>query len=188
MNDPYIRERFKNQELDRFNRENCLLFDELGVMQGSSIVDLAVITPTYFQAFEIKSAEDTLTRLPNQIQKYNLVFDYISIIVEEQHYFKAKNLIPPFWGIVIARRVRDVVSFEHVRRPVYNSLTTADAISQLLWKDEVYEVLKNQKIKGISKLNRKKLWKVLVENFSKEQIKTLVFEAMKKRQKWKISF
>jgi hypothetical protein len=74
MNDPYIRERFKNQYLDKFNRENCLIFDELGIMQGSSIVDLALLTPSFFQAFEIKSGEDTLTRLPGQITKCLIIF------------------------------------------------------------------------------------------------------------------
>lgn len=188
MNDPYIRERFKLQHLDRFNRENCLLFDELGIMQGSSIVDLAMITPTYFQAYEIKSGEDTLARLPNQIKKYNLVFDYISIILEEDHYFSAKRLIPPFWGVIIARKVRDVVSFEQVRHPTFNTNTTAESISQLLWKDEVYEILKTAKIKGISKLSKPKLWKVLVEHFTKEQIRQHVWIAMKKRSEWKKSF
>lgn len=116
------------------------------------------------------------------------MFDYISLIVEEDHYFASKQLLPPFWGIIIARKVRDVVTFDYVRRPSFNSETSAESISQLLWKDEVYQILREKEFKGMSKLSRKKLWKVLVNNFSKEQIKVMVWETLQKRTEWKKSF
>ena len=188
MNDPVIREHFKAQYLNQFNRENCQIFDELGIMTGSSIVDLALLTPTYFQGFEIKSAEDTLIRLPNQIKNYDQVFDFITIVTEEDHYHEVRKFVPPYWGIVVSQKVRDVVTFNYVRRPAFNSNTNVLSICQLLWRDEVYQILKTKEIKGISKLPRQKLWNLLADNCSKEEIRKLVWNALKERKTWKKSF
>lgn len=188
MNDPLIREKFKAQYLNQFNRENCQIYDELGLLRGASIVDLALLTPTYFQGFEIKSGEDTLGRLPNQIKHYDQVFDFITIITEQEHYHAVRNAIPPYWGIVLTQKIRDQVTFDYVRRPTFNSYTNTNSICQLLWKEEVYAILKEKGIKGISKLPRTKLWDVLVENATKEEIRKLVWKALKDRTTWKTSF
>jgi hypothetical protein len=60
--------------------ENTLVVDELGILNGKSRADIAVING-YLVGFEIKSDEDSLTRLNDQVEAYNAVFDRSTLIV-----------------------------------------------------------------------------------------------------------
>lgn len=188
MNDPTIREAFKVSNLKKYHRDTCLLFDELGILQGKSIVDLAVITPAYFHGFEIKSSEDTLYRLPDQIDQYSQVFDFITIITEEKYLYKIKNLVPSFWGIVLTEKVRDDIYFNYVRHPASNPLSKDLKKAELLWRDEVYGLLKKYNYKGASKLKRKAMWKILVNILDSKTLRQEIFETLKQRKDWKKSF
>lgn len=48
-------------------------------------IDVAVINDS-LHGYEIKSAVDTLKRLPAQIEAYSKVFDYLTVYTENNHY------------------------------------------------------------------------------------------------------
>jgi hypothetical protein len=81
--------------------EATLILDELGLCQGAVRADVAVVNGS-LAGFEIKSDRETLARLPNQVEVYGRVFDYVTLIVGPKHAAAIRKAVPAFWGIVVA--------------------------------------------------------------------------------------
>jgi hypothetical protein len=161
--------------------------EEMGILQGASIVDIAVITPRSMEGFEIKSASDSLRRLPAQTIYYNLVFDFVSIITEESHLKHTMEMIPDFWGVIIAHpdNVTGSVTFQSIKEPEQNIATDPEKIAQLLWRNEVKSILQGVNQLGLSRLTRLELWNILARTVSKEDLRTVVYNTLKGRKAWK---
>ena len=71
------------------------------VMYGSSrcIADMVFISKGYSYAIEIKSEFDTMTRLKNQLQEYQSLFDYILIFTAPNHVETINTIIPKYVGL-----------------------------------------------------------------------------------------
>ena len=78
--------------------------DELGIFEGACRMDVAVINGE-LHGYEIKSALDTLDRLPSQQSYYNQVFDRITLVADGCHIKKAMEIVPPSWGLIVADNV-----------------------------------------------------------------------------------
>lgn len=186
MNDPEIREVLLKKFVDKYkNADSCLILEEVGIMHGSSIVDLTVISKFYNQAFEIKSAQDSLTRLPKQLKDYIQVFDYITIISQPSHLEEIKGIAPHFVGIMLAYDNGDL---EYVRQPTANSFVRKEKLIQLLWRDEVYKILRENGHKKISHLSNAKVKKLACSTYDIKAIREMVFNVLKSRSDWKKSF
>lgn len=70
-----VRERLREEHL---GDADTRIVEEMGVWHGSVRVDIAVINGE-IAAYELKSARDTLQRLPGQACLYNEVFDRVSL-------------------------------------------------------------------------------------------------------------
>jgi hypothetical protein len=183
MNDPQIREMLSNTFLKKYkSNDHCLILEEVGVMHGSAIVDLAVFSKVYNQAFEIKSADDSLSRLPIQLKHYIQVFDYITVITQPSHLEEVNLICPKFVGILVVYNDWDM---EYVQKPTANGLVLAKKLIQVLWRDEVYKFLKSKGFKGLSSASNAKIKKIATDNFSLNEIRQLVFETLKTRPNWK---
>lgn len=79
------------------------IIDEMGVLNGSSKVDVAVINGK-LHGYEIKSERDTLDRLPLQSKYYNTVFDKMTIVCSDKYLKKVETIIPKWWGILEVRK------------------------------------------------------------------------------------
>ena len=94
MNDEQIRQQFHRESLRRHHDDSeTVVVDELGLKHGRCRADIAVING-HFTGYEIKSDNDSLRRLPVQIDVYSAVFDRASVIVGEKHACAVKSLIP----------------------------------------------------------------------------------------------
>lgn len=186
MNDPEIRELLLQKFLTKYqNAENCLIFEEVGVMYGESIVDLAIISKVFNQAFEIKSAQDSMSRLPKQLKDYLQVFDYITVVSQPSHLDEILGIAPHFVGIMM---VYDNGDIEYLRKPTANPFIRKNKLIQLLWRDEVYRFLRTKGHKGMSSLSNAKIKKLACDTYSLGEIRELVFETLKNRADWKVRF
>jgi hypothetical protein len=188
MNDPKIREHFKKMYLSKVGKDaerDIIIVDELGIMRGDSIADLAAITPHSLECYEIKSGEDTLYRLPKQMENYNQVFDYITLITEEKYLTKVEELVSPFWGIILAKDLGETVHFTQHRNPTPNLQVDKRKVSELLWKNEMYQILHKLGVRGISTLSRPKLWDLLCQKLELPALRTEVFINLRRRVDWK---
>ena len=167
--------------------ERALLIDELGVLEGSFRVDVAVLGRE-FHGFEIKSPKDNLNRLSNQQESYNLVFDRMTLVCADKYVPDAVKLVPSWWGLMsISRESSDGA-------PVLNEIWPARsnpdvdsfAMCQLLWREEALAVLKEHGLDyGFSKKSRKAMWKVLAKELEKNEIKDAIRDKLANRVDWR---
>ena len=187
MNDAQIRSNFHRQRLQKYHdSSNTLVIDELGIKHGKNRADIAVISENLI-GFEIKSDEDSLSRLSGQIKAYNDVFDKASIVVGERYSRQVKEKVPNWWGIVIAHEVNPgVVSFETIREEKDNPSTDNFSVAQLLWREEVKDILETFGLKGsILRQNRKYLYHLLIDTLESKELRKKVSEYLKNRKNWR---
>lgn len=135
--------------------------DEMGVLRGRSRIDVAVINGR-LEGFEIKSERDSLARLQGQAAAYGKVFNRLTIICAECHLDAARDGLPEWWGIEVARLRNDETSIVRDRGPRANLHTEPGALAQLLWRHEVLEVLEGLGLdRGLRSKPRRVLWAAL---------------------------
>lgn len=164
---------------------STLIVDELDVCRGISRVDIAVINGK-MHGYEIKSEQDTLERLPNQLESYNKVFDKMTIVVCEKHLNKVADIVPEWWGIGCIYNYRGQLKLKKIRNNKVNRNVDAFQVAQLLWKDELIKLLNIYGItKGVKSKNRNALSQLVFENIPKKEIKYYVKEQLKLRTNWR---
>jgi hypothetical protein len=161
--------------------KNTLIIDELGICQGERRVDVAVINGS-LAGFEIKSERDTLGRLGRQRDAYELVFDEVTLVVSACHLKAARNVVPKWWGLLVATGRRGDVTLRLQRRPRRNKHTSDYAVAQLLWRDEVLALLEKHSLAaGLRSKPRNRLWQALVDAMDPLELRTEVRDQLRAR-------
>lgn len=189
MRDLEIRRQLRHRLENEFgNDPTALILDELGVCCGQVRADMAVVNGE-LKAFEIKSDQDTLLRLRSQARAYGRVFDTVSIVVAAKHMEKARKIVPSWWGILVAEKsVNTYPDIRGYRRERSNPNPDPLAIAQLIWRDEVFELLKAHNLdSGLHSKPRKFLWTALVRNFPLAELQMLVRTTLKTRRGWRFA-
>jgi hypothetical protein len=159
--------------------------EELGILNGSSRVDLAVINGS-LHGYEIKSAADTLERLPSQVQAFSSVFDTVTLIVADRHAVEGATLIPSWWGIYQATEKPDgSVNLQLRRRPKRNREVHPVSLASLLWRDELIQVLASRGVTGVANKNREALHHVIAETIQIDDLRSTVRSVLKSRENWR---
>lgn len=183
MNDEKIRAAFIKSYLKRVPSD-VIILNEVGVSNGAAIVDIAAITENSVEGFEIKSAEDNLSRLPRQIHYYDKTFDFISIVTESKYLDNAAKLVPDHWGIIEVIESEKGVEFSEVRSPKINKKNDKRSISLLLWKREIIAALFNLGHRNLSSLRVGELRSILCK-YSDIEIRKILYDHIKLRTDWK---
>src|SRR5207237_3043084 len=116
------------------------IIEELGLCERSSRIDLAVVNGS-LNGYEIKSARDTLERLPGQMAVYSRVFDTVTIVTSESHADEVREIVPHWWGITLAGTANDGVELASIREASANPSVDPAALATLLWRDEALAAL-----------------------------------------------
>jgi hypothetical protein len=163
------------------NDKDTIIVDELDLCSGLSRVDIAVINGQ-IHGYEIKSEEDTLKRLPNQIKYYNKSLEKITIAVNEIHFSKILEVIPDWWGILV---IENDLTINIARNAQENPLIEGTSLLELLWSNELRSIAAKYDVK--SKLNspKRKLREQLIKELTLFQISYEVRDALKLRQNWR---
>jgi hypothetical protein len=189
MRDPDIRSELRSQLFAAYgDNPSTLILDELGICSGSARVDMAVVNGE-LKGFEIKSDRDSLTRLPNQSHLYGKVFDTISAVIGPRHLQKVESRAPSWWGIIVANPGADGrLQLEKVRDNKINTEQDPYSLVQLLWRDEVLELLaRNGLAKGLRNRPRRYLWQTLAMNVCLSDLRAMVREQLKLRTNWRVA-
>lgn len=166
--------------------DHTLLVDELGLC-GEARVDVAVINGS-LTGYELKSARDKLDRLPNQVSTYGKVLDYAYLVVARAHLDKARSMLPPWWGILVARGGTDYITLRHCRKARKNPGVDAASLVQLLWRDEALAVLtRHGQDFGVRTKPRDVLWARLALVLELDQLRDEVRETLRARRGWRES-
>jgi hypothetical protein len=187
MNDGLIRESFHRQMLQRYHdAADTLVLNELGLRHGKCRADIAIVNGRLI-GYEIKSDEDSLKRLDEQVQIYSAVFDRASVITGTKHLDAVLSRLPKWWGIVLCKLRRDGgVRFEILRRGEWNVRIDPIAIAQLLWKAEAGEILESLgEPPNLLRECRSVLYERLAAAIDLAQLQRRVRECLRQRRDWR---
>ena len=187
MNDVEIRQNFHRKILRRQHaHKETLVIDELGLNHGKCRADIAVVNGR-FVGYEIKSNNDSLRRLKEQVKSYNAIFDKISIVVGNRYINSIQNYIPEWWGVIVSTRgPRGAVNFDLIRKAQINKNIDPISIAQLLWRNEAEEILRQKKLSPrILRKPRTILYEYLVEILNICELRKFIREYFKKRRNWR---
>lgn len=164
---------------------DTLMLDELGILNGATRIDIAVINGQ-IEGFELKSERDTLERLPSQRDLYNKVFDRISLVVAENHRKAAEVIIPDWWGLAVAISCKGSVEVVRERLPEINPSLDAATLASLLWRDEALAVLTRYgAAQGMRSKPRETLYERLAIALDLDEVRKEVRVALKTRAGWR---
>ena len=184
MKDFQIRQLLNRTELLKYHNDNeSRVVEELDIVVAKARIDIAVINGS-FHGYEIKGASDTLLRLPNQLIAYSYIFDYLTIITEEKYHKKVQDLVPDWVAVYTCSKKSDqlVIKKEGSLNPHKNGFHLA----QLLWREELFQVLDEFKIQYKKKYRNWILCEILSIHFDVNHLSDVVRTILKNRQNWKI--
>ena len=155
------------------------LFEEFGVRHGAARIDIAVIDGV-MHGYEIKSDRDTLERLPEQMNEFNAVFDKLSLVVGRRHLYDAINIVPDWWGIIVAKvDANHEIFFQTIREAEDNQSQVGVSIARLLWKEEALRILEERsKARGVRSKPREFIYQRLADVLDADTLKEKVRDAL----------
>jgi len=121
------------------DRDHDLIVEEFGCKAARA--DVAVINGV-LHAYEIKSDSDSLDRLPSQIDAYQGVFEYVTLVCGRRLLERARTAIPDWWGLQRAEFKGGSISIRELRAPKPNPNQNPLAVAKMLWKTEALVVLR----------------------------------------------
>ncbi|OQY72390.1 MAG: hypothetical protein B6D44_10210 [Ignavibacteriales bacterium UTCHB2] len=163
---------------------DTIIVDEFELCSGLARVDLAVINGV-IHGYEIKGENDTLLRLPNQICYYNKSLEKITISVNPSHLKKTLEIVPEWWGVIIVEKDKRKKVVKEIRDAEINQEVDIKSMLQLLWKDELFNIMRRYNINIKTGLNKKGLRENIFYNLSKKNIISEIRQTLKSRKNWR---
>lgn len=185
--DPQIRAALHRQKLRRLHaRADTLIVDELGLAHADVIVDVAVING-HLHGFEIKSAADSLSRLPRQIRIYEECLEKLTIVCDKKHLRGVSKLAPDWCGVLqVTKGSRGGIAFETIRSPKLNPHVQTERLAHLLWRPEAVALLRKLEVAPkLLRQPRKQLYACLAQHFTTSEITTFIRQSMEARLVWR---
>lgn len=186
-NDLIIRSALKKKLENRHARDRKVrIIEELGVQHGVARIDIAVVNGI-MHGYEIKSDQDTLQRLPEQMSVFSSVFDRVTLVVGKSHLYDSINIIPDWWGIVVAKVNSDnVVTFNTIRTGENNEGQDRISVARLLWRDEALKILEAAgKASGVYSKPRNNIYERMSSVFDQKTLGKKVRETIFLRSDWR---
>lgn len=162
------------------NPKETIIIDEFSSSYSSARIDISVLNGS-LHGYEIKSERDTLERLPKQIEYYSKIFEYITVVTTKKYTKKINEIVPEFFGIFLIENKKGILKLKKIRSPKKNRNIDYFELAKLLWREELKEILKENKIKKVSSLTRIELTKKVAENIPNDIIKNFVLTKIKDR-------
>jgi hypothetical protein len=167
-------------------RKDTLIVDELGLVHAKARIDIAVINGCV-HGFEIKSAADSLARLPGQLRLYSECLERLTIVCADKHVGEVRKIAPAWCGILIVTvGPRGGVKFAMLQKARQNPNVNAYKLAHLLWRPEAIDLLtKLNAPPHVLRRPRKQLYKSLAALLTVKQITTYIKESMAGREAWR---
>ena len=187
-NDLIIRSALKEDLIKRYAQDKIFrIIEEFGVSHGTARIDIAVVNGI-MHGYEIKSDQDTLQRLPGQMNEFNSIFDRLTLVVGKRHLYDAMNLIPDWWGITVAIiDANNKVIFYTIREAEDNQEQVGVSIARLLWREEALEILEERNnATGVRSKPREIIYERLASTIAVDALKERVkYTLLVSREDWR---
>lgn len=182
-----IRTALHTKKLSRLrSSSDVLIVDELGLAHAKSRVDIAVINGCV-HGYEIKSAQDSLARLPAQIATYRDTLERLTVVCASKHVKGVIHLAPEWCGVTEAEQgARGGIHFHAIRRSTKNPDVQPSMLAHLLWHAEAVSLLSRYDIPARDlRRPRKFLYAMIAELMTAKEITRSIREFMQQRKAWR---
>jgi hypothetical protein len=186
-NDIEIRAALHRKKLNHHRHApNTIVVDELGLVHAKARIDVAVINGCV-HGYEIKSAVDKLTRLPNQLEFYQLCLEKLTVVCAENHVAEVSKKIPKWCGLMSARKGRrGGIEFLTMRKATKNPNVEKAKLAHLLWRSEVIDLLTHLKApKPLLRKSRVDMYDYVAKTMTLGEITAYVRQCLIKRETWR---
>ena len=142
----------------------------------NSRADVIAVVDGELIGFEIKSDNDSYTRLKTQIKDYDQFCDRCYIVVGERHVQVEKH-VPDYWGIIFVNEENVIVERDAEKSPkvkLYNQL-------DLLWRNELAEIQEKEGLPKLTGTKRRVIYDRLVSTAGEPTIKRDMTEQLFER-------
>ncbi|MCH4167670.1 MAG: sce7726 family protein [Streptococcaceae bacterium] len=159
--------------------KNTRIINEMGLINGESRIDIAVVNGI-LHGYELKSESDNLSRLPQQIENYNKIFERMTIVTDQKYIKEVKKIIPSWWGIMTVRK--DKKGLRELRKGRKVKTQDEEALLNLLWKNEYNELIDLLGYpKKIKSYRKQQLFDIILKDNRKSIIKKYIYDTLRKR-------
>ena len=182
-----IRTALREKYLHRWSaRADTLILDELGLLHARCRVDIAVIGQRV-HGYEIKSARDSLVRLPRQVDIYRRSLHTLTLVVAPRHLAAVVDIVPDWCGILrVTLGPRGAYRFRSFRRPRPNPDLDPFSLAHLLWRTEAQTALAKLGASNRDlRQSRRTLYRQLLEHVSVNELTALIRRSMFQRRDWR---
>ena len=182
LNDPRIRASLREHlDAQHSGKPDTVIIDELGICQGRTRVDVAVVNGL-LHGYEIKSDHDSLLRLAEQAVRYGKVFDRATLVIGTRHEVTAPSLVPDWWAVMRVAVHAGKLRFRTLRRGRKNPAQDPRALVELLWLSDAIELLEQRNAaRGLRGKPRRLVWDRICEELSPAEISAEVRKQLKAR-------
>lgn len=172
--------------LERVNKKfnNTIIVEELDLCSGLARIDIAVINGA-IHGYEIKSEEDNLKRLSNQINYYNKALEKITVVTNKSHLDLIKKQIPKWWGLLLIKNSGKKNVISELRRAKTNPVLDSLSLLHVLWKQELISIADKYKLRVRHHCNKREIRDLIKNELDKSIISQEVRLALKSRQNWR---
>ncbi|MCL2917040.1 sce7726 family protein [Shewanella litorisediminis] len=173
------------------NNPSILLACELRFLDGRRRADVALIDNNLASGFEIKSENDSIDSLNEQLEDYKKYFDYVSVVCEKSNIAAIRNKINKNYGIILVtensiKAIRKPKHFKLLsKRALLNSMDLTnlkefDSYSKLSSKSKIIDILERKhslsKIKEMSRTDLMKKLEYKNKLFQSEKMEEIFHE------------
>ena len=143
--------------------------------------DVVMVRPDSIYGIEIKSDNDTYTRLANQVKVYNRFFDYNIVAVGSTHAAHISEHVPEWWGIITIEEISGTLDFYYLRKPQPNPKVKANKKLSLLWRPELARIQERNKLPKYKDKSKDFVRKKLIEKLPEEVLWSCYYEELMDR-------
>lgn len=185
MRDFDIRIHLRNYLLNKYYLDShSKVVEELNLPAAKARIDMAVING-HLHGYEIKSSKDTLQRLPSQLEAYEKIFDYLSVITEKKHSKKLIDLVPSWVNVYVCSEVNDQFVIELAQKGSINKNKSGFHLAKILWREELIQILNEKQIPFIQRDRNWILAEIVSSNIKVKELSEIVRIKLKGRKNWK---
>ena len=148
---------------------------------GKARADVVMVTPEAIYGIEIKSDNDTYTRLSGQVKNYNLYYDYNVVAVGSSHGAHIKEHVPDWWGIITIEEIDGVLDFYMLREAQQNPKVKDERKISILWRPELARIQELNKLPKYKEKSKQFVQKKLLEKVPHDILWPQMYEELFQR-------
>ena len=148
---------------------------------GRARADVVMVTEHALCGIEIKSDNDSYTRLAGQVKNYDLYYDYNIVVAGSSHGIHIQEHVPSWWGIITVEDVDGALDFYYLRKPQPNPKVKSKRKISILWRPELANIQRKNALPAYSRKSKQYVQAVLLDRVPEDLLWEQVCEELFQR-------